>query len=96
MTKIATEKCGIIKPGCAVISHPQVEEADKVIRETCREKGVKLIRVGKDVIRKSLSYDFEHQEMEVKGRLDNYKISIPLLGQYQLDNTAAAVAALKF
>ncbi len=68
---------------------------DKVIRETCLEKGVKLIRVGKDVIVKGLSHDFEHQELEVKGRLDSYKISIPLLGQYQLDNTAAAVAALE-
>ena len=37
----------------------------------------------------------EHQELEVKGRLDSYTISIPLLGQYQLDNTAAAVAAIE-
>jgi dihydrofolate synthase / folylpolyglutamate synthase len=95
LTKIATEKSGIIKPGCTVISHPQVEEVDKVIRETCLEKGVKLIRVGRDVTRKSLSHDLEHQELEVNGRLDNYKISIPLLGQYQLDNTTAAVAAIE-
>ena len=44
LTKIAAEKAGIIKPGCTVISHPQAEEVDRVIRETCREKGVKLIQ----------------------------------------------------
>jgi dihydrofolate synthase/folylpolyglutamate synthase len=95
LTKIAGEKCGIIKPGCSVISHPQEEEAATVIRRDCQEKKVKLIEVGKDVTRKSLQYDFEHQEIEIKGRLDTYQVSIPLLGQYQLDNAAAAVAGLE-
>jgi len=95
VTKIAAEKAGIIKPGCTVVSHPQTEEADKVIRETCREKGVDLIRVGKDVTVHSLGHDLDHQELEVKGRLNSYRISIPLLGQYQLDNTAAAVAGIE-
>jgi len=31
----------------------------------------------------------------VKGRLDDYELSIPLLGQHQLDNAATAVAALE-
>jgi dihydrofolate synthase / folylpolyglutamate synthase len=95
LTLIATEKCGIIKPGCTVISHPQEAEAERVIQDTCREKGVKLIRVGKDVKCKSLSFDFEHQEIEISGRLDHYHVNVPLLGPYQLDNTAAAVAALE-
>jgi dihydrofolate synthase / folylpolyglutamate synthase len=95
LTKIAAEKCGIIKPGCTIISHPQAEEVDKVIRETCQEKGARLIRVGKDITRNSLRYDTDHQEIEVLGRLDDYRVSIPLLGQYQLDNTAAAIAALE-
>ncbi len=95
LTLIAGEKCGIIKPGCVVVSHPQPEEAARVIRENCREKAVKLIQVGKDVTRQSLKYDYEHQVIEVKGRLDAYQVSIPLLGQYQLDNTSAALAALE-
>jgi dihydrofolate synthase/folylpolyglutamate synthase len=95
LAQIAAEKCGIIKPGCAVISHPQPEEAADVIRETCTKKGVQLITVGKDVTRRSLNHDFEHQEIEVQGRLDKYRVSIPLLGPYQLDNTAAAIAALE-
>jgi dihydrofolate synthase / folylpolyglutamate synthase len=95
LTKIAGEKCGIIKPGCTVISHPQIDEAALVIRNVCRQKGVKLIEVGKEVNRRSLSHDFDHQEIEVTGRLGTYQVSIPLLGQYQLDNTAAAIAGLE-
>lgn len=95
LTKIAFEKCGIIKPGCVVVSHPQVDEVDRVIRETCFEKGVRLVRVGQDIISKSLSYNLDRQKIEVKGRLGDYEISLPLLGQYQLDNTASAVAAVE-
>jgi dihydrofolate synthase / folylpolyglutamate synthase len=95
LTKIAGEKCGIIKPGCTVISHPQVEEAALVIRNDCRKKEVKLIEVGREINRRSLKYDFDHQDIEVIGRLGTYQVTIPLLGQYQLDNTAAAVAGLE-
>jgi dihydrofolate synthase/folylpolyglutamate synthase len=95
LTQIAGEKCGIIKPGCVVISHPQADEADAVIEKTCQEKGVRLVKVGRDITRRSIKYDFEHQELMVQGRLDKYEISIPLLGQYQLDNTAAVIAGLE-
>jgi dihydrofolate synthase/folylpolyglutamate synthase len=95
LTKIAGEKCGIIKPGCVCVSHPQMEEAAKVIEQDCRNKGVKLIWVGRDLTRSEISHTFDHQSLLVKGRLDNYIVQLPLLGQYQLDNTAAAVAALE-
>jgi len=93
LTLIATEKCGIIKPGCVVISHPQAEQAEKVIENTCREKGVNLIKIGKDIFAGSLESDFDHQTVQIKGRLQKYTASIPLLGDYQADNAAAAVAA---
>ncbi len=95
LAQIAGEKCGIIKPGCTVVSHPQMEEAEAVIRQTCLDKKVKLIRVAREVTRKSLYQDQERQELEIKGRLDNYRVSIPLLGDFQMDNAAAAVAALE-
>jgi dihydrofolate synthase/folylpolyglutamate synthase len=95
LTQIATEKCGILKPGCVVISHPQMDEAGHVIQTVCRNLGLNLIKVGQEVIRKSLYHNLQHQFLEVKGRLDNYQITIPLLGSYQLDNTAAAIAALE-
>ncbi len=95
IAKIAFEKCGIIKSGCAVVSHPQVQEAEDVISETCREKGVELISVGRDVTASSLGYNFINQSLMVKGRLDEYTVTISLLGRHQVDNAAAAVAALE-
>ena len=42
--KIAFEKCGIIKPGCPVVSYAwQRPEALEVIREECRKKGSPLL-----------------------------------------------------
>ena len=95
IAKITAEKCGIIKPGCVVVSHPQVEEADKIISDSCREKGVELIKINRDVTCCSLGYDLHSQSLEVRGRLAKYIVTIPLLGRHQLDNTAATVAALE-
>ncbi len=54
-----------------------------------------LIQIGKDVICTKLGYNLEYQELEIKGRLDTYRVSLPLLGNYQQDNVAAAIAALE-
>jgi dihydrofolate synthase/folylpolyglutamate synthase len=66
-----------------------------VIEETCLKRGAKLVRVGSDVTWQGLGFDINRQSLQVKGRLDSYKLSIPLLGQYQLENAAVAVAALE-
>jgi len=93
--RIAGEKTGIIKSGSTVVSAPQVDEVAQVIKEACRSRGARLIRVGRDVTGRGLGFDTSRQRLEVKGRLDNYKLSIPLLGQHQLENAAVAVAALE-
>jgi len=93
--EIAAEKSGIIKPGCVTVISPQVEEARLVIEKACRNTGVKLIQVGRDVNWEPMSFDAGQQSLRVKGRIGNYDISIPLLGQYQLENAATAVAALE-
>jgi dihydrofolate synthase/folylpolyglutamate synthase len=95
LTLIAAEKSGIIKKGSIVISSPQPEEADAAIAAVCDKQGAKLIRVGKDVTYKSTKFDDMKQSFQVKGRLGNYELTIPLLGEYQLSNAAAAVAALE-
>jgi len=95
LAEIAAEKAGIIKPGSVVVTSPQIDEVDRVIRETCLNRGAGLVRVGGDVTWQSLGFDLNRQLLEVKGRLDSYRLSIPLLGRYQLDNAAVAVAALE-
>jgi dihydrofolate synthase/folylpolyglutamate synthase len=95
LAEIAAEKCGIIKPASTVVSSPQPDEAAEVISQTCRERGAQLIMVGRDVTWQGLGFDLSWQRLRVRGRRGIYELSIPLLGQHQLDNAATAVAALE-
>jgi len=95
LAEIAAEKAGIIKPGSVVVTSPQLDEAAKVIEETCLSCGTQLIKVGNDITWQSLGFTTSQQRLQVAGRLGSYKLSIPLLGQHQLTNAATAVAALE-
>ena len=93
--EIATEKAGIIKPHVVVVTSPQADEAIRVIEATARDCQAKLIKVGTDVTWQRLAFDASRQSLSVKGRLGSYELTIPLLGAYQLENAATAVAALE-
>ena len=93
--QIAREKAGIVKPGCWVVISPQPEEAASAIKEICREKEAKVVRVGEDIKWHKIGGDMFHQSLVIEGRKDNYHVRIPLLGDFQLENAAAAVAALE-
>jgi dihydrofolate synthase/folylpolyglutamate synthase len=93
--EIAREKAGIIKPGCWVVLSPQPVEAASVINDICREKKAKVVQVGKDITWHKTGGDLYHQSLAIEGRTSEYQVSIPLLGDFQLENTATAVAALE-
>ncbi|MFC2072203.1 bifunctional folylpolyglutamate synthase/dihydrofolate synthase [Chloroflexota bacterium] len=95
LAEIAAEKAGIIKPNSTVVSSPQVDEVARVIEETCISCEAELVRVGSDVTWQRLGLDSSQQSLRVKGRLGSYQLSIPLLGQHQLENAATSVAALE-
>ena len=95
LTAIAAEKAGIVKQGSIVVSSPQVDEADAAIALACRKQSAKLIRVGTDITYQSLKFDDTQQSLIVNGRLGKYKMTIPLLGEYQLGNAATAIGALE-
>ncbi len=95
LSQIAREKAGIVKPGKIVVSSPQREEAARVIEEVCRERGARLVMVGKDVTWQRESANLEGQSLRVRGRLADYNLTIPLIGDHQLENAATAVAALE-
>jgi dihydrofolate synthase/folylpolyglutamate synthase len=95
LEEIAREKAGIIKSGCWVVISPQPEEAASVISDICREKEAKVVQVGKDVTWHKISGDLHHQSLVIEGRTSKYQVSIPLLGDFQLENAATAVAALE-
>ena len=96
LAEIAAEKAGIIKPGSTVVTSPQIDdEVNRVFEQVCLRQHAKWIRVGSDVTWQSLGFDSSRQSLRVEGRLGSYELSIPLLGQYQLENAATAVAALE-
>jgi dihydrofolate synthase/folylpolyglutamate synthase len=95
LEEIAREKAGIIKSGCWVVISPQPEEAASVISNTCREKEAKVVQIEKDVTWHKISGDLHQQSLVIEGRTSKYQVSIPLLGDFQLENAATAVAALE-
>jgi len=95
LEEIAREKAGIIKPGCWVVLSPQPAEAASVIIDICREKEAKVVQVGKDITWHKTGGDLCHQSLVIEGRTGKHQISIPLLGDFQLENAAAALAALE-
>jgi dihydrofolate synthase/folylpolyglutamate synthase len=95
LAKIAAEKAGIIKSGSDVVCSPQPPEALEVIERVCRERSARLIEVGRDVTWRGKGFSDEGQSFEVGGIAGSYELSIPLLGEYQLENAACAVAAVE-
>jgi len=95
LEEIAREKAGIIKSGCWVVLSPQPEEAASVITDICREREAKVVQVGKDITWHKIGGDLHHQSLAIEGRTSKYQVSIPLLGDFQLENAVVAVAALE-
>lgn len=99
--EIAAEKAGIIKPGSIPVIAPQCPEALASILKTCDRLGAEPAIVGRDVTWESRPAarpaDTERpcQSLTVHGLLGSYDLDLPLLGDYQLENAAAAVAAVE-
>ena len=102
LEEIAAEKAGIIKLGVPVVCAPQLPSVMGVIRDTCLQKEARLVEVGKDVHWDpgplhihAESRAAKAQELKVTGQLGRYDLSLPLLGEYQMENAATALAALE-
>jgi dihydrofolate synthase/folylpolyglutamate synthase len=93
--QIALEKAGIVKSGCWVVLSPQPEEAAIAISDICREKQAKVVQVGKDITWQRTGGDLHQQSLVIKGRRGEYQVSVPLLGDFQLENACTAVGALE-
>jgi dihydrofolate synthase/folylpolyglutamate synthase len=95
LAQIAGEKAGIMKPGCRVISAPQSAEALAVIENKRREINTPLILAGCDISWESRRSTLSRQAFSIQSKLRNYQISLPLLGDYQMENAALAIAAIE-
>ena len=102
---IAGEKAGIIKPGIPVVSGVVAEEPRGAIVAAAAEQGAPLIERSRDfdaiaVHGKSSaelpgSQRFDYWENSPEERWSLADLQLPLLGQHQAANAAAAIAALR-
>lgn len=85
--KIAREKCGIIKPGCIVVSYPDQP------REALREIVVEAGRQGCELVVPELDDLTRRRGKPFTNRIDygGYEVRLPFLGAHQACNAAMAV-----
>ncbi|MBM2832410.1 MAG: hypothetical protein HW414_1462, partial [Dehalococcoidia bacterium] len=95
LTAIAKEKAGIIKEGCTVVVSPQRNEVFSLIEKVCSRAGAELVKVGRDVTWRRTRATNKNQSLEIVGGLGSYRLTIPLLGDFQLENAATAIGALE-
>jgi dihydrofolate synthase/folylpolyglutamate synthase len=98
--EIAGEKAGIVKPGVPVVCSARAPEALAAIEHVCAERGSPLVRVGPVGVAdcqyryRAISASSEAQTFEVEtptGLLRD--LELRLLGEHQVENATAAVAA---
>ena len=93
--EIAADKAGIIKAGASVVVSPQTPEALTPVLAACARMGADPVLVGRDVTWERHEAGPAGQVITIHGRNGSYHLMIPLPGDYQCENAAAAVAALE-
>ncbi len=96
VSKIAVQKCGIIKGRENVVSAPQTAEAEAVIKKAVEEREASLLRVGKEIrfVEREVGEDF--QTFDIRAPFGNYfDLRLGLLGRHQIENAALAVGLAK-
>ena len=92
IAKIAFEKAGIIKPGTPVVVAPQSDEAMRVIADVADKRGAPLLSVADRFSWRKRRSDIRAQAFTLTAANAEYELETPLLGDYQMENAATAVA----
>ena len=96
VSKIAVQKCGVIKGREIVVSSEQLPEVQTVIESACQDREAQLIRLGRDIKIFERSHDEDSQRFDVRMPWGNfYDLEIRLRGSHQMENAAQAVALAK-
>ena len=90
LAEIAREKAGIIKQATPVVSAVKQKQVRSVVRDVARKKSAPLFMLGQDfAVRQHQSGHFSYYGFENTWR----RLKTPLLGRYQVQNAALALAA---
>ncbi len=92
--EIAREKAGIIKTGVPVVTCERNLDPLRVISGTCRKKKARLVRMGDDFDVADVKQSLSGTEFEYHG-LERVNLRTRLLGGYQAENAAAALAVVE-
>jgi dihydrofolate synthase/folylpolyglutamate synthase len=91
---IAAEKAGILKPDSIAITGAQ-PPALAVIEAKARDQQVPLLRLGQEIEVSAIDKDWAGVQATITTPRGTYRdLRIPLLGVYQADNAALAVASI--
>jgi len=94
--EIAAEKAAIITRGCTAVMAPQpYPEAAAVVQSFANRAGTKLVDVAAEYRWEVLSHDIGGQIVRIEGRSGTIEARLPLLGTFQAENAATAVAAVE-
>jgi len=92
LERIAWEKAGIIKDKVPVVTSEL--KYQKAIRDVAKNKNADLITVGRDLKYARMSSTLEYQSFSVSSKKRRYELKTRLLGGYQIENAATAIAAV--
>lgn len=92
---IAREKAGIIKNGVGAITCEKRPEALSVIESACSRKNAPLRALGKDFDVSRIRMTLNGTEFDYDGAKPLKDLKVRLLGGYQAENAAAAIAAVE-
>ncbi len=93
--QIAAEKAGIAKPGVPLLSAVDRPEARSVIEAQCARVGAPFLFVPDLVKIQDAQAETAGQRFTLKTPRTEYRIELPLLGDFQQRNAACAVLALE-
>ena len=92
IAKIAFEKAGIIKEGVPVVVAPQTDEAMAVIADVAEKRAAPLLSVAERFSWQKKHSELRGQAFALKSPDGAYELETPLIGDYQMENAATAVA----
>lgn len=93
VAEIATDKAGVIRPGCVCVLAPQQDAAVRhIVSDRCREVGATLVDVAKVYDSEVIERHVFGQSFTVTGPRGTRELRTPMLGQHQVENATTAVA----
>lgn len=97
LPEVAYEKAGIIKPGIPVVIGAVDGEARETLERVAAERGSRYTEAAASVSIRRLEHTILGQKVKIESDRAGYPpIWLPLMGDYQLQNCATAVAAVEY